>query len=440
MKAALAASTVTIVPSFAAPGSAPSEKVNLACIGVGNQASGDIKTFNQCGIANFVAFCDVDIENPKHGAIFKLAEKAPHFSDFREMFDKMAKDIDAVMIAVPDHSHFPASMLAMSQGKHVFVEKPMAHRFEEIELMMACARKNKVATQMGNQGHSEGNYFQFKAWTEAGLMDSVTKVDAFMNSPRRWHGWKVDGFPTGEPMPKGLNWDVWLGPRPETPFSKELHPGNWRSWYRFGNGAFGDWGPHILDTAHEFLQLGLPQTIEAVKREGPSDFIFPQASTIRFDFPVRGKFPAIEVFWYDGVKNTPPRPKELEADRKLAANGKLIYSKDNIFLGGTHGATLRIIPEAKMKDLTPKLPKVAGKNSNHYLNYLLGCKGQETCRSNFDVAGPLTQVFLLGVIAQHLGGKLEFDREKKQITNNAEANKLLVGDPPRKGWEQFYKL
>jgi hypothetical protein len=238
-----------------------------------------------------------------------------------------------------------------------------------------------------------------------------------------------------------MDWDTWLMTRKYRPYNDKLHEGNWRSWYEFGNGAFGDWGPHTLDTVHRFLKLGLPERITAVMREGVKTNIYPMSSTIKFDFPARGPgMPAMDITWYDGVKNLPPRPKELEDKRKIEGCGKIIYSKDLIFKGGTHSKTLRIIPEAKMRDMNDKLPRITGKNSDHYENFLLACKGEEKTRSSFDVSGPLTQVFLLGVIAQRLGGTLQFDRKTKQITNNKIANQLLTGPGPRKGWEEFYKL
>jgi hypothetical protein len=223
------------------------------------------------------------------------------------------------------------------------------------------------------------------------------------------------------------------------PYSRKYDPGNWRSWYVYGNGAIGDWGAHILDTAHEFLELGLPTEIEAVKRDGPNDFIFPQASTVAFRFPARGDKPPVEVTWYDGKRNKPPRPDELDKGRKLSGCGKVIHGEDLTFMGGTHSATLRVIPETKMREIAKDLPKITGRRSGHSSNFILGCLGKETCRSSFDVAGPLSQVFMLGVIAQRVGGKLLFDPETKRITNNETADKLLA-PPPRKGWEEFYEL
>ncbi len=416
------------------------EKVNLALIGIGGQGRSDAKALHSTGLANIVALCDVDMGGKPTQEVMRVFSKAPRFKDFRQMFDKMGNDIDAVTVAVPDHSHFPIAMMAMSLGKHVYVEKPLAHTFEEVELMMAAEKKYKVAAQMGNQGHSGNNYFQFKAWTEAGIIKNVTRVSAYMNLGRRWHGWDIDGYPAGETAPGTLDWDRWLATAQHHEYSHLYHPGHWRSWYDFGNGAFGDWGPHTLDTIHRFLELGLPSEISADRLEGHNKYIFPQASTITFGFPKRGEKPAMKITWYDGVNNMPPRPKELEADRKIEACGKIIYSDDLIFKGGTHSDTLRIVPEEKMRDMARDLPRIEGKNSDHYKNFLLACKGQEKARSSFDVSGPLTQVFLLGVLAQRLNAKLAFDRKTKKITNNKIAQQLLAGPPPRKGWEQYYRL
>jgi len=449
LKGAAAASAVYFMPNGAylhAKGAkadakkvAPSDKVNLGLIGIGGRGHSMARTLETTGLCNMVALCDVDMGGRATLGSIKRFPDAPKFKDFRKMFDKMADKIDAVQIAVPDHAHFPIAMLAMSLGKGLYVEKPLAHTFQEVELMMAAEKKYKVAAQMGNQGHGGYQYLQFEAWVKAGIIKNVRHVDAFMNRPRRWHGWKIDGYPTGEKMPETLDWDLWLSTAPKRPYSSKLHPGNWRSWYDFGNGAFGDWGPHTLDTIHRFLKLGLPFQVSADKLDGPNKWIFPQASTISFAFKARGEMPPMKITWYDGVKNLPPRPKELDPKRKMDSCGKIIYSDEFVFKGGTHSSTLRIIPEAKMKDAASRLPKF-GNTSSHAKNFLLSVMGKEKTRSSFDISGPLTQMFLLGVIAQRLGGKLEFDAQAKQITNNQIANQLLVGPPPRKGWEQYYKM
>jgi predicted dehydrogenase len=446
-----AASAFNIIPAYAAPKSKdskkndtppPSEKLNLAIIGCSHQGGGIGKGAAGSGLVNVVALCDV-VESRANG--FKNSHKdARVYNDFRKMFDEMGNKIDACTVGVPDHAHFPISMLAMSLGKSVYVEKPLAHTFEECELLMAAEKKYKVACQMGNQGHSGGQRLQFKAWVEAGIIKNVRKVDACMNKGRRWHPWgKVTAFPEEQPKPEGMNWDVWCGTAPVHPYNSKYDPGNWRGWYDYGDGAFGDWGPHTLDTIHRFLKLGLPYEIRADKLEGQNDFVYPMGSTIAFEFAERGKdMPAMAINWYDGTGNKPPRPKELDGKRNVPACGKVMYSDDLVFMGGTHSSGLRIIPETKMKDMSSKFPEIdkGDTNQNHMKNFLYAAMGREECNSKFAVSGPLTQVFTLGCIAQRLGGTLKFDTKTKQITNNDRANALLKGHAPRKGWEEFYKL
>ena len=455
LKGVLATGAVSMFAPRLVFGASPTNKINLACVGIGNRGAEDIAAFHKTGMVNFVALCDTDMGAPHTQKTLKLIPDAPRFQDFRQMFDKMGKDIDAVCIGTPDFSHFPIAMLAMSLGKHVYCEKPMAHSFRQIELMMAAENKYGVAAQMGNQGHSEANYFQFKAWTKAGIIKNVTKITAFMNSKRRWHGMKVDGYLPAQPVPESLDWETWLATAEEHKYNVGYVNGDWRSWFDFGNGALGDWGAHIFDTAHEFLQLGLPTEVEAVKLDGYSPFIFPQASTLAFRFPARGAQPPCELTWYDGLKNLPPLPANFgeavvdpnipppskgSIDLKAKPPGKVIYGEDLSFKGGSHGATLEILPSEKAKEIQAKLPSVPQSPSNHYVNFLRACTGEEKCRSSFAVAGPLCQTMALGVIAQRVNAKLAFDPATKQITNHKVANGLLNGVPPRKDWEQYYKL
>jgi predicted dehydrogenase len=468
LKGVLAGGTITIITPRVLQGAAgttvtqapPSERVNLACCGIGGQGAGDVQTFQQTGLANIVALCDTDMGAQPTQRSMQSYPNAQRFQDFRKMFDKMAKDIDAVQIATPDHSHFPIAMLAMSLGKGVYVEKPMAHSYRQIDLMMKAEQKYKVATQMGNQGHSEANYFQFKAWVEAGIIKNVTRIDAFMNEWRRWHGMQVTDFLPEQPIPPTLDWDTWLATAKEHKYNKGYTVGDWRSWYDFGDGALGDWGAHIFDTAHEFLQLGLPTEVEA-KVEGHSPFIFPQASTLAFRFPARGSQPPCVLTWYDGQNNLPPVPPEFggaaPADPNIPAptrgaitgrggrgigNGKIIYGEGLMFKGGTHGSTLSIIPTEKATEMASKLPQFPRNPPQaHHRNFLMAVKGQEKCHSSFAVAGPLCQMMALGIIAQRVNaGKLTFDPATQQITNNKAANEFLAGAAPRKDWEQFYKL
>lgn len=434
------------------------KKINLAHIGIGNRGWEIIEQFDNTGLANVVALCDVDLgaEQTK-----KALAKFPHarrFKDFREMFDKMGNEIEAVAIATPDFAHFPAVMMSMTYGKHVYVEKPLSRTFYESELLIKTAMKYpKVVTQMGNQGHSEANYFQFKAWTEAGIIKDVTAITAHMNNARRWHGWdtNIKHFPAAEPIPETLDWDTWLMSRDYHAYNKDFHNGQWRCWYDFGMGALGDWGAHIIDTAHRFLDLGLPEEITPLKLTGHNDFFFPMSSTIEFKFPKRGDMPPVVITWYDGVDNIPPVPEgygkmELDPNIPAVAGGKIqparlnpgkeIYSKELTFKGGSHGSILTIIPDEKAKELEKSLPEVPESTSNHFANFLLACQGKEQTRSPFEISGPLSQVFCLGVAAQRLNRKIVFDRDTKRATNDAFADAFLIGEPPRKGWEDFYKI
>lgn len=278
-----------------------------------------------------------------------------------------------------------------------------------------------------------------------------------MNSARRWHGWNtnITSFPPAEPVPSTLDWDIWQMQTFGHDYNRDFVNGQWRCWYDFGMGALGDWGAHLLDTAHQFLDLGLPYEVDPIKLSGHNNFFYPMSTTLSFKFPKRGNMPALEVMWYDGVDNLPPIPKgygvqgldpnipppstgTIEAPKLNP--GKIIYTKDLTFKGGSHGSTLSIIPEEKAKEMESKLPIVPESSSNHFKNFLLACKGEEKTRSPFSIAGPLSQLFCLGVISQWTGEKIKFDRKKKVITNNKKANELLVGPPPRKGWEQYYKV
>lgn len=436
---------------------AVNEKVNLACIGIGFRGAEIIKSLYKTGHCNIVALCDVDLNAPHTLEILKMFPEAKQYRDFRVMFDKMGNQIDAVSVGTPDFSHFPASMLAMSLGKHVFVEKPMAHTFNEVELMMKAAQKYGVVTQMCNQGHSEANYFQFKAWVEAGIIKDVTAITAHMNNSRRWHSFdsKMTSMPGAEPVPPTMDWDTWLGTEQFRDYNKDYVNGQWRCWYDYGMGALGDWGAHIIDTAHRFLELGLPTEINMLYENGHNPFFFPYSSTIEFKFPKRKTMPECVVTWYDGLDNLPPVPEgygNVVLDPNIPPPssgqivpsklnpGKIIYGKDLTFKGGSHGSTLSIIPESKALEMAAKLPVVPLSPSNHFENFLLACKGQEQTRSPFEVAGPLSQVFCLGVIAQQLNAKLKFDPKTKKFINNEKANQLLVGAEPRKEWTYFYKL
>ncbi|MBQ9432305.1 MAG: Gfo/Idh/MocA family oxidoreductase [Kiritimatiellae bacterium] len=430
----------------------PNEKVNVACCGIGNRGADVVNGLFGTGLCNIIAVCDTDLGAKHTQNILKKFPNAKRYKDFRKMLDEMGNQIDAVTAGVPDHAHFPIAMMAMGMGKGIYVEKPMAHTFQECALMMAAEAKNKVATQMGNQGHSEGNYFQFKTLVEQGVIKDVTKIVAHMNGVRRWHKWNgnVTSLRPKQDLPEGLEWDVWLSQAQWHDYHRDYVHGDWRCWYDFGNGALGDWGAHIIDTAHEFLQLGLPYEVDVLKMTGHTDFVFPMTCTLAFRFSARGNMPACEVQWWEGQKNFPELPKNF-GKSKAAADiptvgggatavadlnpGKEIYQKDGtIFKGASHGSTLSVVGGGR------ELPKFPKSPSNHFKNFLLGVKGQETCRSRFAVAGTLSQVLTLGCIAQKLNRKITLDTAKGVITGDKVADAMLKGPPPRKGWEQYYKV
>lgn len=433
------------------------DKVNVALIGIGNRGNEVSKQFHATGLCNVVALCDVDMGAKQTREIESMFPGVPKYKDFRKLFDEMARKIDAVVVCTPDHSHFPICMAAMREGIHVYVEKPLARTFYECEMLMRAEKKYGVVTQMGNQGHSEANYFQFKAWKDAGIIKDVTAVTAHMNNPRRWHGWnpEMTSYPAAEPVPATLDWDTWLCAAHEHSYNHDFHNGQWRCWYEFGMGVLGDWGAHIIDSIHEFLDLGLPTEINPLYLKGHNPFFYPMSSTILFKFPEREGMPALDITWYDGLDNIPAVPEgygvsELDPNIPSVAGqkiqpaklnpGKEIYSKELTFKGGSHGSTLSIIPEEKAKEMEGKLPEVPKSPSNHYANFLLSVMGKEKPRSPFSISGPLSQVFCLGVISQWTGQKILFDRETKQITNNPLANQLLWGTLPREGWEEFYRV
>ena len=432
------------------------DKVRLACVGIGQQAWNDIKAFQSTGLCEIAALCDTDLDGKQCVEALKRYPDAPRFRDFRKMLDAMDGRIDAVAVMNPDFSHFPALMAAMKRGLPVFSEKPLAHTFEECELLMAAAEKYGVVTQMGNQGHSGENYWQFKHYVETGVIDvsKLTKLTAHMNNPRRWHKWngKVDGFRSGETMPKGIDWDTWIGTAAYRPYSKDYVQGEWRSWYDFGNGCLGDWGAHTMDTMHRFFELGLPTEVRIKDVQGWNPFVFPMQDTLMFKFAAKGKRPAIDLEWYEGVNNIPKLPAGHKSagwdpsipaaagstakDVKKLTPGKFFSLSDGTtWYGGSHASKIARCDGAP----APEFPKPT---SGHYANFLLSVMGREETRSPFSVTGPLSEVFCLGCIAQRLNRSFKFDPVRKQIVGDDEANALLKGakGTPRKGWEEFYKV
>jgi hypothetical protein len=458
----------------------PNEKLNIASIGAGGRAASDIS--GCAATENIVALCDPDDKNA--AAIYKRFDKAPKYKDFRKMLDKEGKTVDAVIVAIPDFMHATAALWAMERGKHVYVEKPLTRTIWEARTLTEAAAKYKVATQMGNQGYSNDGTRRCAEMIWNGEIGNVTEVHAWTNRPIWPQG--LTAIPSPDPVPDTLDWDLWLGtatPRPFTIGGKGYptqngnfyQPFNWRGFFDFGCGALGDMACHILGAPNLALKLTAPTSVECIKQEGKSPFMFPEKSVIRFDFPARGPMPPVKIFWYDGVKEPPFRPAGLEKERlgdipthrvpgqqrpagpmvqrdtwssgappKLpedctdrewagAENDGSLFIGDKGFLTtGTYGEGTRLLPFEKMAGYQYP-PEFLPRSPGHHRDWIRACKGGEPACSNFSLAGPFTEWIALGVLALRFEGKLEWDPVKMRITNVPEANKY-VKPVFRKGW------
>jgi hypothetical protein len=414
----------------------PGQKIRVAQVGVFNRGDAVLKAFSQHSDTQieFKAFADVLFTTQDYQ--MKDFPGIPCYRDYRQMLEEMHDKIDAVIVATPDHSHFPALMHAMLLGKHVYSEKPLAQNVYECRLLEKTAQQCGVVTQLGNQGHSDAGTKQFGQWVEAGLIKNVKRIDAWMTKSRRWHGWTYTDYPQEIP-PIGYDWDQWLSRRPFRPYSEKLVGGNWRCWFEFGCGCMGDWGAHVLDAYHRYLKLGQPFEI-TTKVMGPSDLYYPQGSVITFKFKARGDMPALELNWYDGQGNMPKQPAGYTAKRGDV--GSLLYLDDGVVSGTSHGAKYHFALNEKLEkaDQAGELPTPKGKLSNHYKNFLNACQGIEPVNSPFDgVGAPLSEMLCLGCIGQRFGGTLKYDAKAMKITNNAEANAMLKGPAVRENWDAY---
>ncbi|MBI9070263.1 MAG: Gfo/Idh/MocA family oxidoreductase [Melioribacteraceae bacterium] len=440
LKAGAAASAFFIVPrNVLGKGFvAPSDKLNIACVGSGGMGDYNLSS---CTEENIVALCDVDHINASHN--FEKFPDAVKYKDYRVMFEKQ-KDIDAVIIATPDHTHAVITMAAMQLGKHVFCQKPLTHTVEEARQIVKAAKYYKVQTQMGNQGHSSEHIRLLKEWIADGAIGNVTEVHAWTDRPvggDPWSTFDVKAMPSDTPpLPEGMAWDLWLGPAPERPYHPDYHPGKWRAWFDFGTGALGDMGCHILDPAFWALDLGSPTTIQATSTHWEPDVAsqtFPRASIVRYQFPERGEMPPVKLTWYDG-RLLPPIPEELEQGRELPGSGAIIIGDKGKIMHGSHGASgMRIIPEEKMREYSRPGKTIPRVNNTHEGDWIRACKeGKDgvPASSNFNYGGALTEMVLLGMAAIRSKDEiLKWDSDKLEFTDNPNATRLLSKEN-RTGW------
>jgi predicted dehydrogenase len=423
---------ITVVPRhvLGAGLTPPSDKLNIACIGVGGRGEANL---NGVSGENIVALCDVDAR--RAGKAFRDHPEARQYRDFRKMMDEMHKEIDAVVVSTPDHTHAVACMAAIKRGKHLYCEKPLAHSVYEIHRLMKAARQHKIVTQLGNQGHSSNDIRSFCEWIWDGAIGNVREVHAFSDVVLC----RIRDLPRlkeKHEVPPELDWNLWLGPALYRPYHRMYLPGRWRSWTPFGTGAIGDWVCHVVDPVFWALDLGSPTALQA-EAEGynPKEHAdtFPMGTRIRFEFPARGKRGPVTLIWFDGVQK-PPRPEELEEGRQVPGIGAIVIGDKGKIMHGSHGAGgLTIIPQEKMEAYQqppPTIPRTRG----HYEDWLQAVKNGTRAGSNFDYGGPLAELAVLGIIAiRMLGRRLEWDSVNMRFTNCPEANKL-VNPPYREGW------
>ncbi len=431
-----AAAAFTVVPRHVLGGAGhapPSEKLNIAGIGIGGQGRWDLK---EVGSENIVALCDVDWDYAAE--TFKEYPRARPYRDFRVMFEKQ-KDIDAVVIGTPDHIHAVASMMAIKLGKHVYCEKPLTRTVYEARALAKAAREGKVATQMGNQGMAfEGNRL-INEWLWDGAIGHVREVHAWSDRPTHsgrpplYWAQGIDRPKDTPPVPETLDWDLWLGPAPYRPYHPAYAPFRWRGWWDFGSGGLGDMGIHNLAPVWSALKLAAPVSVEASSTLA-NDETLPLASTVHYEFPARGDMPPVRLHWYDGGI-IPPRPPELEADRELSREDGVLFvgDKGTMYVEGWGGNSPRLIPESKMQAYK-RPPKTLPRSIGHHAEWIKACKEGTPTRSSFDFAGPLTEAVLLGTVCVRVGGRrLRWNSENLKVTNLPEANEYLHYDY-RSGW------
>jgi predicted dehydrogenase len=411
--------------SIARPGPSANSRINLAFIGAGGRGLVNLGGFPN---ENIVALCDVDDSNAAEA--YNAHPKARRFRDFREMMGKMGSEIDAVVISTPDHTHFAATMAAMQLGKHVFCEKPLAHSVEELRLMKQAARQHKVITQMGNQGHATEGIRFVKEWTEAGVLGEVREVEAWFGAihfESRFFGRPEVMPPPAMAVPEHLDWDLWLGPRDaNTPYNPIYHPRKWRGFYNFGSGLLGDWWCHTLDAPFWALGLGMPTVVECESKSGGSSEFVPDAAVTRFEFPARGERPPVVLRAHEGGPGPVNNPEwGLES---LPGEGMIMTGDKASLMTGGRPNSVRLLPEATWRDFrrnpTAKtIPRIRG---GHFQEWAEAIRGDGPLPgSSFDYGANLTEVSLIGVIAQRFGGRIEYDAENMKIINRPELNAHL---------------
>lgn len=433
------------------------KKLNCAVIGCGGRGMTHLES---CLKENLVAIVDPD--ESKHAKVQKwlqdkkkIAGKFEAFTDYRTMFDKMAKHIDAVFIAAPNHHHAPASLIAMQLGKAVYCEKPVCHDVAEARKLRETAAKYKVATQMGNQGHCQEGYRRLCEFIWAGVVGKITETHSWTNRANGGKGPR----PAKSNPPAGMSWDAWIGPAPYRDFHGDLHPHEWHGWYDFGNGGLGNLGCHALDGVFWALKLEHPTSFEVEEMWNGTAERLPTGSRVRWDFPARGDMPPLKAYWYDGrigngdpgdgpkeyhegtkgAKNLPPLLLEMQKkypDEEFDSSGTLYVGEKGILYTGTYGGRMHILPIEKMKEIKEP-PKTLPRPRDCFKDFIEAVRaGSTDTATSFDYGTRLTEFTLLGNLAHHagLGKKVLWDGPNMKVTNLPELNKFVKTEY-RKGWQ-----
>lgn len=415
----------------------PSDKLNIAFIGAGGKGMHALNLLVNHPKLNVVALADVDDKNAE-GA-YKLLPTIPHFRDFRKMLDDLNKRIDAVIISTPDHTHHYIAKWCMKMGKHVYLEKPLAHNIREVRDLMNLEKETGLVCQMGNQGHSGPGIKQLNEWIQKGYLGEVAEVHAWTNV-----GWNNANAtrPEAQQVPDSLDWDLWLNAAAEVPHNKAYYPGAWRGWNEFGSGALGDWACHNMDAPYFALGLDCPEKVE-LESTGPSLLSFPESVKLCYTFKSKKYVNQVKFNWYQGPKYKAPRPAQLEEGRAMGneGGGTLIVGSKATVMMNSHATSPCFIPQSKQMEMTdlikvkidPDAPKTYW--NGHYDNWINSCLGLEKPNSDFAYGGRLTETMLFGNIAIKTNKSLTIDPVTRKILNDPETSELIENPMPRKGWE-----
>ncbi len=414
-------------------GTSPADTIRFACIGVGGKGDSDTNDAGRHG--DIVALCDID-----DNTLDKMAAKYPKakkYNDFRKMLDEMGGQIDAVTVSTPDHTHAPASVMAMRMGKHCFTQKPMAWSVEEARVMRELAAEKKLCTQMGNQGTAENGFRQGVATIKSGILGSIKEIHVWTNRPIWPQG--IGRPKDSAEVPKNIHWDEFVSAAPMRPYNKGYHPFAWRGWLDFGTGALGDMACHTINVAAMALELFDPSSVEVVDTSGIVDReTYPTWSILKFQFPERNGRPPLSMTWYDGGENLPKEKrvtKEMLDGAEPTGSGLLVMGeKGSFYSKNDYGAEHTLLPKDKFKDVKEPeqtLPKSPG----HFTEWVEAIKANDPKKalSNFDYAGRLTETVVLGVVALKAGAKIDWDAAGMRAKNNSNADQFIRRDY-RKGY------